>query len=413
MNIGKWKLSLRVAVLGAAVGMSSTAIGQVADVAETLPAAPPGFVESQAPVAASAPSPLDEPARVDTVAPAELPAVSTTIAPTQPARAAFPALPPLDEFPAARATATQPVPATGQRYVRSQDVPANLALRTMGAHRAVPRILQVGEISGDERKALQEDLQVLESLINKAIVGKNHSPDVNMALGVTLYRSEQASYLTWIQDSGLLYQRSLSGVSLAPRSATGSKKDGAKTDEPESEWDAARRELTQFEEAEFVDLTGLGFAGNQRLPAYDEETVESLKKRVAGALKNVGRVRFPQSSAGIAQVCTIALTCPEDGSTITFRIRVTPGGVAAEVGEVSSWQYIDESQASNEPLTALGTEYRPYRYVAPAAPPQPTQPVPTDDYNAQPRRSSARTLSPSPDSGPPDQVLPLRQPREN
>lgn len=363
MNIGKWKLSLRVAVLGAAVGMSSTAIGQVADVAETLPAAPPDSIESRAPVAASASSPVDEPARVDVVSPAELPAVSTTIAPAQPARAAFPALPPLDEFPPARATATQPVPATGQRYVRSQDVPANLALRTMGAQRAVPRILQIGEISGDERKALQEDLQVLESLINKAIVGKNHSPDVNMALGVTLYRSEQTSYLTWIQDSGLLYQRSLSGVSLAPRSATGSKKEGAQTDEPESEWDAARRELAQSEESQ-LDLFGRGIAGNQRLPVYDEETVESMKKRVAGALKNVGRVRFPQSSAGIAQVCTIALTCPEDGSTITFRIRVTPGGVAAEVGEVSSWQYIDESQASNEPLAVWGS-----RFVTPPEPP--------------------------------------------
>lgn len=386
MNIGKWKLSLQVAVLGAAVGMSSTAIGQVADVAETLPAAPPDSIESPATVDATAPSPLDEPARVDRVSRDELPAVSTTIAPAQPARAAFPALPPLDEFPPARAYTTQPALAPGQQAapsLRYADVPPNV-FRAMGAQRAVPKILQVAEISGDERKALQEDLQVLESLINKAIVGKNHSPDVNMALGVTLYRSEQTSYLTWIQDSGLLYQRSLSGVSLAPRSATGSKKDGGKTDEPESEWDAARRELAQSEE---TDLFGAGFAGNQRLPVYDEETVESLKKRVAGALKNVGRVRFPQSSAGIAQVCTIALTCPEDGSTITFRIRVTPGEGAAEVGEVSSWQYIDESQASNEPLAVWGS-----RFVAPPEPPaasmEPVAPNPV--LPLQPRRPSTR-----------------------
>lgn len=388
MNIGKWKLSLRVAVLGAAVGMSSTAIGQVADVAETLPAAPPDSIESRAPVAASAPSPLDEPARVDVVSPAELPAVSTTIAPAQPARAAFPALPPLDEFPPARAYTTQPALAPGQQAassLRYADVPPNV-FRAMGAQRAVPKILQVAEISGDERKALQEDLQVLESLINKAIVGKNHSPDVNMALGVTLYRSEQTSYLTWIQDSGLLYRRTLSGVSLAPRSAAGSKKDGGKTDEPESEWDAARRELAQSEESQ-LDLFGRGFAGNQRLPVYDEEIVESMKKRVAGALKNVGRVRFPKSSNGIAQVCTIALTCPEDGSTITFRIRVTPGEGAAEAGEVSSWQYIDESQASNEPLAVWGS-----RFVTPPEPPaasmEPDAPNPV--LPRQPRRPSTR-----------------------
>jgi hypothetical protein len=371
MNIGKWKLSLQVAVLAAMVGMSSTAIGQVADdVAETLPASPP---DSRVPVDATAPS-LVEPARVDEVAPAELPAVSTTGAP---------AFHPNDESLSGRAYATQQAMASGQQPglpSRYPDVPASV-FRTVATQRAVPKILQVAEISGEERKALQEDLQVLESLINKAIIGKHHTPDVNMALGVTLYRSEQTSYLTWIQDSGLLYRRTLSGISLAPRSATGSRKDGGQTDEPESEWDAARRELAQAQVFEAEDLFGRAFAGNQRLPVYDEETVESMKKRVAGALKNVGRVRFPKSSAGIAQVCTVALTCSEDGSTITFRIRVTPGEGDAEVGEVSSWQYIDETQASNEPLAVWGS-----RFLAP--PEQPAAPLEPRSPNTMPSRQS-------------------------
>ncbi|MBL8813323.1 MAG: hypothetical protein JNM43_24365 [Planctomycetaceae bacterium] len=403
MRMLKWNVWVRLLLLGAAVGVSSISVnskamaqdGELADVA-TAPAAPE-------PAAPPEPAALPEPAVLPE--PNGLPL-------------AEPVSPRLDELPVPSSSAATLAPATsGQnglsttgRYQDAQALFGRVAFRSPNTPRSMPIILEVTAIPDEERKALQEDLKILESLINKAIVGKNHSPDVNIALGVPLYRSEQESHLIWIQDGGLLYRRTLPGISLAPRASGNGKSEGAQDAEPESEWDAARRELMKAENAESL-LTDRVFT-RSGMPGYDQEYVEALKARVSAALKNVSRVRLPSSSKPAARICTVALTCPEDGSTLTFRI--------GDDGTVSSHQYIDENQTNYDRISSWGgpafaPPQPPSFYnmepaaVAPAAPadqairkPVPAQPALPALPSQPARRSSSRASSP--DSRPADVI---------
>lgn len=409
MRMLKWNVWVRLLLLGATVGVgsvvvSSTAMAQEGELADVAVGTAPAAPEPAAP-----PEPATFPEAAALPEPNALPL-------------AEPLAPLADELPVpsssaatlAPATAVQDGLSTTGRYQDAQAMLGRVTFRSPNTPRSMPIILEVSAIPDEERKALQEDLKILESLINKAIVGKNHSSDVNMALGVPIYRSEQESHLIWIQDGGLLYRRTLPGISLAPRASGNGKAEGANVAEPESEWDAARRELMKAENAESL-LTDRVFA-RSGMPGYDQEYVEGLKARVSTVLKNVSRVRLPSSSKPAARTCTVALTCPEDGSTLTFRI--------GDDGIVTSHQYIDENQTSYQTSydrisswggPAFAPPQPPSFYnmepaaVAPAAPADQVIRKPVQAQPALPalpsqpaRRSSSRASSP--DSRPADVI---------
>lgn len=186
-------------------------------------------------------------------------------------------------------------------------------VRTATAAR--PLLFLVSDITTDERRNLTEDLQVLDSLLHRALTIRGVRKQVdNVVLGVTLHRSELSGRSTYLEDFGVHFLQYIPNLSLTRDLQ---KSDKAETEKKkESDWDTARRQLFEGPES-------TARANQDSSPVHDEAAVDTIVSQVTAVLDNIGRIRFPAHARGTRQNVSVVLVCPADGSTITIRRSVT------------------------------------------------------------------------------------------
>jgi hypothetical protein len=138
---------------------------------------------------------------------------------------------------------------------------------------------------------IEEDLNVMSRILEKAA---NVTEDpVHLAMGIALegrlFGNAGGPRNMFIEDYGALFMLSVPFPLAAPNAAQST--DEPKAD-PNSEWEAARRELQSGSGRTFgLDLSGLTLPRMGAAQPYDEGKVDDLKDNILKALKNAVHIR--------------------------------------------------------------------------------------------------------------------------
>lgn len=239
-----------------------------------------------------------------------------------------------------------------------------------------PRLIQTGQLSLQQKMALEEDLQVMNSLLIKGIAptpygagtmeadaadlavasGQVRTPGIAAgsfgfgvsgsqingemnsvslfsptdALGVTLSGRRHQMEITYLQGFGAIYSYRLA-IPLIPSTQPNNDPEAAEENKPENEWDVARQQL-------FSPQSRSAFRARaaNSVPQYNAAAVTKLIDGLKATLKHTARIRFPDGDERQIIVVLNGI----DGGVVTVK------GVmgADDTLETSVFQYTDASQ---------------------------------------------------------------------
>lgn len=212
-----------------------------------------------------------------------------------------------------------------------------------------PELMLHSEISEKERQELTEDLQILATLLEKAVtVSGSRQPDQNRVLGVRVLRSSLPASISYLQDFGIQFRLQTSQLSFAKSAEANGQSGDTKEESEETDWDIARREF--LAERQGVGAAYVDYVQAAPSARHDEKSVEAIIEQVTKALDNIGRVRFPASATGTKQIVSVYLTCPADGSVLSIRkcIQCAADPKDSMLEPVTTHRYMDPAVKNSE-----------------------------------------------------------------
>ena len=342
-----------------------------------------------------------------------------------------------------------------------QESPPRFDVVTFRAARArlpQPEFILTERLDDNARSQLVEDLQVMDNLLTRAIVGSAGPEGLyRQALGVTVaVEPSQDSRIRYIQDYGVIFTYHV-GIPVAEQSTQNT----AKTTTPaeaETEWERTRRLLFKPQPvrpasgavygsygSEGPDGGGYGSGGyadidiQVQAAPYNSDVVSSIREGVKDALKNVVQIRAldgkpDQSTEGYTTALpdnsfdimpggmpprfnpriVVILLSQVDSSTMTFSTTQEAWKNDDTDKAVTVQQFFNARPKSTAISRTInwspsGSGYGPYApggtpqgfsNPQPLTDPQPFQPVPDDS-----------TVQPIPDDRPyPGEVAPSLEP---
>lgn len=186
-----------------------------------------------------------------------------------------------------------------------------------------PEFLITEPMEDRVRQELTEDLQILDSLLSRAISGATGALGFyRQALGVSVDVSPEPRIL-YIQEFGVVFTYT---VNIPVAHQEDKENSAAKaTQERETDWQRTRRLL--FSPRVSVSRVPEGIYFQSRHVPYSADQVEAIRQQVQTALENVKEIRhwnqspedpFDDESAGESRVVVI-LKSGIDNSVMTFR----------------------------------------------------------------------------------------------
>ncbi|MDX1951678.1 MAG: hypothetical protein SFY81_05810 [Verrucomicrobiota bacterium] len=150
-----------------------------------------------------------------------------------------------------------------------------------------PLILRHSKQNSKVDREMKEDLKVMSRILEKAVESSPESSS-KRAMGILILDGDATPRHMYIEGYGAVFLFN-SGITLEPNKEQ-SADDKKKQDEPNSDWEEARREL--FDHPDFPEeQIHLWAGGPLEPPRYDAEQVENLKKSVLKALRNGTNMR--------------------------------------------------------------------------------------------------------------------------
>jgi len=191
--------------------------------------------------------------------------------------------------------AATPRPAAQVRSTSGKAYPDRLVnVVARSNQRARTMVIPKDAADAKAMEQVDEDMVVMAHILEKAV---SNEDKVTRAMGIAVvnWRGSSSPQNLFIENHGAIFFLDVNFPLLPPPAK---EKEPAAKEKTNSEWEVARRELTEPAKGPWrrsADIYGLEagsplfFAG--QTPPYDADKVEELKKRVLAALKNAGHIR--------------------------------------------------------------------------------------------------------------------------
>lgn len=174
-----------------------------------------------------------------------------------------------------------------------------------------PRTIVVPAAKSEEAPnvpQIEEDLNVMSRILEKAA---NVAEDpVRLAMGITLegrlFGNAGGPRNMYLEGYGAVFMMNVPFPLAAPDASQKTREPKA---DPNSEWEAARRELQSGLGRTFgLDLSNLALPRIGAAQSYDEEKVNELKDAILNALKNAVNIRALRPDENVVVIVTGART---------------------------------------------------------------------------------------------------------